>query len=365
MPAMALATLERLATLVRDDDPSIPLTWLPADGRLQTCDASLKEVCTETINHLAQGFRSLRQDEFPMHFCAWGKARVGSTALSNLFGLAGFASYYQPVKCMLRTVFAGLRPMPWILPSAQECPRIFTKETQGPYTLGECLFIPLQILIEAGYPPSKLHLIVLERNPERSLASWLSKLTALQSPELLERYYVISALNANRVRSYAYRHGVPVTHFVYEASKEPLLAARALFNRLGLSRFFSDRAVTNWGERGQLDSLASHRIIYPSQPAIYDLPGLHGSDSGYRYRNSGSSISDEQRHLLEVTGVYQLYRDAVEICIRDLGLDEKTVATLFGREYPTPSAARFATFPPGMSGQMKNPEMHPETASLS
>jgi hypothetical protein len=332
MYAMKPTVLKNFADLVRDEDPSISSTWLPADGRLQMSGVSLDDACGDISKHLSRSFSGLREEDFPMHYCAWGKARVGSTALNNLFGLAGFPSYYQPVKSMLRTSFAGGLPEPWILPSAHEHPRIFTKETQGPYSLGECLFIPMQILIEAGYPPSKLHLIVMERDPERSLASWLRKLSALQPADTLLGYYVISALNANRVRSYARRHGVPVTHYVYEASKEPVTTSRALFARLGLSRFFSDGTVTDWGEHGQLDGSASHQIIYPPQPAIYDLPGLHGSDSGYRYQNGGSSVTDEQRRLLESTGVGQIYQDAVDACISDLGLDAATAARLFGQK---------------------------------
>jgi hypothetical protein len=331
MYAMKPTALRKFADLVRDEDANIPSTWLPADGRLQLSGVSLDDACSAISGRLAEGFRGMREEDFPMHYCAWGKARVGSTALNNLFGLTGFPSYYQPVKSMLRTAFAGGQPEPWILPSVDEHPRMFTKETQGPYTLGECLFIPLQVLIEAGYPPSKLHLIVLERNPERSLASWLKKLTALQPADMLLGHYVISALNANRVRSYAHLHGVPVTHYVYEASKEPVTAARALFARLGLSRLFADNTVTDWGEHGQLDGSATHQIIYPPQPTIYDLPGLHGSDSGYRYQNGGDSVTDEQLHLLEVTGVNQIYQDAVDSCISDLCLDGVTAARLFGQ----------------------------------
>lgn len=338
MYAMKHTVLKNFADLVRDEDPSISSTWLPADGRFQMSGLSLDDACSDISSHLSRSFRGLREEDFPMHYCAWGKARVGSTALNNMFGLTGFPSYYQPVKSMLRTAFAGQQPEPWILPSVQEHPRIFTKETQGPYSLGECLFIPMQILIEAGYPPSKLHLIVLERDPERSLASWLKKLSALQPAERLLEYYVISALNANRVRSYAQRHGVPVTHYVYEASKEPLTTSRALFARLGLSAFFSDGTVTDWGERGQLDGSESHQIIYPPQPAIYDLPDLHGSDSGFRYRNGGSSVTDEQRDLLESTGVDQIYQDAVDACISDLGLDAATAVRLFGQNRSAGSA---------------------------
>ena len=335
MHAMGLTDFKKFADRVVTADPRIDSTWLAADGRLQMHGVGLDRACEYIGKQLAKGFSGLSEDDFPMHYCAWGKARVGSTALSNLFGMAGFPSYYQPVKAMLRTAFAGQLPAPWILPSAYKHPAMFTKETQGPYTLGECLFIPMQVLIEAGYPPSRLHLIVLERDPERSLASWLSRLTMLQPVETLLRHYVISALNANRVRHYANQQGVPVTHFVYEASKEPVVAARALFTRLGLSRIFSDAAVTSWGERGQLDSATSHQIIYPPQPVIYDLPGLHGSDSGYRYRNGGTSISSEQRDLLEWTGVTKVYRDAVEACISDLGLDTETAARLFDRGDPT------------------------------
>jgi hypothetical protein len=359
MHAMKQTALRNFADLVRDEDPNISSMWLPPDGRLQLSGVALDDACAGIAARLAEGFRGLREEDFPMHYCAWGKARVGSTALNNMFGLAGFPSYYQPVKSMLRSAFAGQRPDPWNLPSTQEHPRIFTKETQGPYTLGECLFIPLQVLIEAGYPPSKLHLIVLERDPERSLASWLKKLTVLQPTDTLVAHYVVSALNVNRVRGYAQRQGIPVTHYVYEASKEPVTAARALFGRLGLSGLFSDRAVTDWGEHGQLDGSATHQIIYPPQPAIYDLPGLHGSDCGYRYQNGGDSVTDEQRRLLESTGVNQVYQDAVDACVSDLGLDAGTAARLFGRHAPTGfcfPAAAMATIQ--MAGRVNDLAIH-------
>jgi hypothetical protein len=330
MENISFADFRDFADRVRDEDPDIDSTWLPPDLPLQLHGVRLDDICKDVATCLAVGFKDLGEDDFPMHYCAWGKARVGSTALNNLFGLAGFPAYYQPVKSALRTAFAGDRPAPWILPAADSNPAIFTKETQGPYSLGECLFIPLRILIEAGYPPSKLRLIVLERDPERSLASWLNKLTTLVPAHALTKFHTIAALNANRVRSYARRHGVPITHYVYEASKEPLLTARALFAHLGISHVFNADAVTDWGERGHLDSATSHRIIYPPQPPIYDLPGLHGSDRQFHYRDGGTCVGDEERHLLETTGVYQMYRDAVTACIRDLNLDFGTATRIFG-----------------------------------
>src|SRR5919197_1521137 len=51
----------------------------------------------------------------------------------------------------------------------------YQTRTAGPYVLAESLFNPLQALIEAGYPPNRLHAIILDRAPASSLASWLDK----------------------------------------------------------------------------------------------------------------------------------------------------------------------------------------------
>jgi hypothetical protein len=51
------------------------------------------------------------------------------------------------------------------LPHAAVEPHIFCKDVGGPYLMAECLYIPLQMLIEAGYPADRLHLIMLDRDP--------------------------------------------------------------------------------------------------------------------------------------------------------------------------------------------------------
>ena len=293
-----IATLDSIACLVREDDPVIDSIWLPGDGHLQIEDHQLGAVCSTLAGYLRDGFRGRRHDEFPMHICAWGKAHAGSPAPYDLFGLAGVPSYYQPVKSALRTLFAGEAPAPWNLPTAERQPHIFSKETQGPYSLGECLFISLRVLIEAGYPPDRLHLIIVEHDPASVLASWLSRLAALQTQERLLHHCIIAALNVNRVRRYARRHGVPVTHYVHEAGKEPLGAARALFRRLGISR-----------------------RVEPLQAAGFERPGLYGSDSADGGRVGATTVADEHRRMLEEAGVYRTYRQAVAACIRDLDLD--------------------------------------------
>jgi len=336
--ATILDELDRMADRVRADDPSIDTAWLEPDDKFQLRGMTLDAALRETVDRLGEGFQALRPADFPTLYFGWGKARVGSTALNNLFGIAGLPSFYQPVKAVLRQVVADAPSAPWRLPSADTAPLIFCKETQGPYFLGECLFVPLQVLVEAGFPPDKLHLIVLDRDPARSLASWLNKLSHLVPPPVLMRHYVIAALSQRRIKRYAAQHGIPTTHFVYEASQEPLRAARELFERLGLADRFTEDAVTDWKDSGRLAS-AEARIIYPAQPAIYDVPGLHGSDTAYRFRNGGTVLTRAQQEFLARSGVRDVYREAVRSCIADLRLDATTSARLFGPADKSAAAA--------------------------
>ncbi len=325
-----IGELERLADRVRSEDPSLQAVVLEPNGKYQTRTLALDALTREVTQRLAQGFGGLGPEQFPTLYCAWGKCRVGSTALTNLFGVAGLPSYYQPVKTIARHRLLGGEGAPWLLPARTAHPQIFSKEMGGPYVLAECLYIPLQPLIEAGYPPDKLHLVLLDRDPSRSLASWLNKWSDRVPENTLIRNYVISALNAVRVKGYARRHGVPVTHYVYEASKEAVQSVLALFNRLGLSHRFTEGVVTDWKDMGQLESEKA-QIIYPDEPAVYHVPGLHGSDTAYKYRDRAMrSLSETQIEMLAHSGVVEVYNASVAGCVADLGLNAAASQRLFG-----------------------------------
>lgn len=323
---------ERLADLVRRAHPSLATRWLEPDGKYQTRGIALDAVTREVTNCLAGHFRERAPDDFPMLYCGWGKARVGSTALVNLFGIAGLPAYYQPVKAVLRHALTGGAKRPWILPMAADQPHIFSKDVAGPYLLAECLYIPLQMLIEAGYPVAKLHLIMLDREPAKSLASWFAKWSDRVPEAVLVKHYVLAALNTIRVERYARAEGVATTHYVYEASRNPVASVRSLFERLGLATRFSDAGVTDWSEMGQLESETA-RIIYPDEPAVYAVPGLHGEDTGYRYRDRGAASTDRYLEVLHRSGVQDVYRSSVLACVKDLGLDTAASANLFGLKF--------------------------------
>ncbi|CCD86944.1 conserved protein of unknown function [Bradyrhizobium sp. ORS 285] len=323
-------SIAEMATLIRTEHPSLDILPLAPVGAFQSRTATLETLMREVTECLAATFRERPAQDFPMLTFACGKARVGSTALSNLFGMTGMPSYYQPLKAMLRDAMVGRPLTPWIIPSSADEPNLFSKETIGPYVIAESLFNPLKLLIDAGYPSHRLHLIALDREPASALASWLDKLISRASDSTLLAHYVIAALSAARVSNYARQHGVPVTHYVYEVSKEPIASVRVLFDRLGLSGNFVENAVTSWQQPGQGHS-TNARVIFPSEAAIYKVPNLHTSDSAYRYQpRATGAVTPAQLELLERCGVNDVYRASVAACIRDLGLNAATSARLFG-----------------------------------
>ncbi|WP_257170567.1 sulfotransferase family protein [Bradyrhizobium sp. SRS-191] len=323
-------SIAEMATLIRTGHPSLDTMPLAPVGAFQSRTVTLETLMREVTECLAAGFRQRPAQDFPMLTFACGKARVGSTALSNLFGMTGMPSYYQPLKAMLRDAMVGRPLTPWIIPSSADEPNLFSKETIGPYVVAESLFNPLQLLIDAGYPSHRLHLISLDREPESALASWLDKLISRASDSTLLAHYVIAALSAARVSDYARQHGVPVTHYVYEVSKEPISSVRVLFDRLGLSANFAEDAVTSWQPPGQ-GHATNARVIFPSEAAIYKVPNLHTSDNAYRYQpRATGAVNPAQLELLERCGVNDVYRASVAACIRDLDLNATTAARLFG-----------------------------------
>jgi hypothetical protein len=324
-------SLKKMADLIRQQHSSLDSMLLSPSGEFQTRTVALSTLMREVTECLAASFRHRPAQDFPMLYFACGKARVGSTALSNLFGMTGMPSYYQPLKAILRDALVGRPLTAWAVPSASDEPNIFSKETIGPYVLAESLFNPLRLLIEAGYPQHRLQLIMLDREPASSLASWLDKLISRAPESTLVQHYVVAALSAARVASYAKQQGIPVTHYVYEVSKEAISSVRVLFDRLGLSSSFSEKAVTSWRETGQVPS-DNARVIFPSNEAkVYKVPNLHTSDSGYRYqRRATASLSETHLDTLERCGINDIYRDSVAACARDLGLNAATSARLFG-----------------------------------
>ncbi|SJM34285.1 conserved hypothetical protein [Mesorhizobium delmotii] len=98
---------------------------------------------------MARAFEDRSADSFPALAVSWGKCRVGSTVLTNLFAIVGLPSYYQPA----RQSYGSRR---WVSVARagraqwRDKPLVRCKEMTGPYLLAECLFDPIELLVAGG-----------------------------------------------------------------------------------------------------------------------------------------------------------------------------------------------------------------------
>jgi hypothetical protein len=317
-----------LRELAAADSPRLNQVPLPPDGRYQLQEATMASVTACVVDTLGAGFRGCRAEDFPLFVIGWGRCRVGSTAITNLFGVAGVPAYYQPVKTIARFVLTGGRGAPFPVPTREHA--IFAKEMAGPYVPYEALFNPVGCLLAAGWPADRLHLLVLDRAPRDSLDSWMAKWEEKIGRERVVENYLLSTLNYGRMRSFAAAEGVAVTHFPYEASRRPEATVSRLFDRLGIADRYSDRILTGWGEAGDLNS--DHAMVrYPVEPGPYVVPGLHGSADEYRYRpRRVELLSAEELAVADSEPVEASFRTSVQAFCDELHVEPELRAELFG-----------------------------------
>jgi hypothetical protein len=320
--------LHELADLIASNDPSLNTLHLAADGTFQTRDMSSESAASEVVSHLRGVFDRTDPCDLPHLYYGCGRARGGSTALTNVFGVAGIPSYYQPVKSVLRHVLNNTKAPEWDIGGGPK--HVFAKETFGPYTLAECLFQPVDMLVSAGYPAHKIDLIAFDREPMSALASWIAKWSGRVPVERLVFHFVLAGLNVQRVMRSAKLHGIRTTTYVYELSKDPVFAVGKLFDRLAIPSLFSAAAVTGWHEGGDLASERSS-IIFPDEPDIYHVPGLHSSDVAYRFHaRAAAEVPKPYVVLLEKMNAAASYGASIQSCISDLEIEPTKAKAIFG-----------------------------------
>lgn len=256
----------------------------------------------------------------PRLILAVGKCRVGSTPLNQIFGYCGVPSLYQPLKSLLRNALDGREPTATGIGRHRDAETVFVKETLGPYTRPESHFNPLQTLLAAGYPPARLELVLLERDPLAAFDSWLEHWSELLEPRRLVENFVLASLAVGRVRETARRRGIRVTHYAHEASLQPLAAMRALFSRLGLESRFLPEAVENLPPSSFRSPKAC--IFFPEVADWYCPEDTYRTWQSYRFRaRSRGSRRGADEAMMRTAGLFELYLDALESCERELALD--------------------------------------------
>ncbi|WP_328912964.1 MULTISPECIES: hypothetical protein [unclassified Streptomyces] len=317
-----------LAGLLSTQAPELPDTELPPDGRYQLTTTTVRAMDEAVNATLRAGFRGRPAEDFPTLVVGWGRCRVGSTAITNLFGIAGVPAYYQPVKTIARYELTGGTGSPFVLPDGETA--LFAKEMAGPYLAYECLFNPIRNLIESGWPADRLRLLVLDREPVASMDSWMAKWEERIGRSRVVDNFLLATANYPVVRRYAESAGVQVTHFPYEASRQPETTVARLFGRLGLSDRYRPDILTGWGAAGDLNS-ENALVRYPAEPEAYVVPGIHGNEKDYRFRQRTiSRLTEEEQDMARAPEVRDRYLESVARCCDDLGIGEPLRAELFG-----------------------------------
>lgn len=317
--------LHRLAAA---DDDALTSTPLPPDGRYQVVTTTVDEVTAQIVRTLRDGFAGRSPADYPLLVLGWGRCRVGSTAVTNLFGMAQAAAYYQPVKTIGRFALTDGEGSPWKLPDGE--PVLFAKEMAGPYVPFEALFNPARCLIEAGWPVDRLRLLVLDRQPRASLDSWMAKWVGKIGRARVVENFVLSTLNYARMRRYAAAEGLAVTHFPYECSRLPEETVSRLFARLDIGHLYRPEMLTGWGAAGDLNSDQS-KIHNPVEPEPYVVPGLHGNADEYRFRDRQvTALTEAELAVADSPEVVDSYQVSVTSCVQELDLPVPLRDKIFG-----------------------------------
>lgn len=243
-----------------------------------------------------------------------GPCRSGSSALLQAMSCAGYLSFFQPLKLVLRRHLAA-EPAPLTIPPGEQ--PIILKETLGPFLMAEATFDPLQVLLRGGYPAERVSMVVMAREPTGALASWRRSFAtaALYAGIDLAVFEAAYQNAANQYRDAA-AAGVSVTAYVPDAlagRTDPPL--EALFTRVGLS--FRPEAL-NWSNAPAFGA-ADSPIVREAEPMVFRSSGsLRGLKSSLRYEQPPRRLGIEHETAAP-RGAQAAYDSLVRACLRDLG----------------------------------------------
>lgn len=297
--------IDDLHEAVRADDPDLRKRVLGAGLPFQVKETTLAELESAVADKVRSALGSRAPDGLPHIILCWSKCRAGSTAFANLFGRAGIPADYQPLKALFRFRLANEEMPEFDL--AEDAPTVCIKETSGPYTIAECLFNPLSVLLEAGYPAKRISLVVLERDPLATLDSWLRKWGERLPDETIVEHFILGSLNRIRVEASARRANIQTLIFRHESAADPIAPIRNIFEALGLADRFGESILKKWSiANDQIGSNGSVR--FPAEPEAFFNPRLHSGRRAFSYEAPRlAKIADWHRRRLAECGLDALY----------------------------------------------------------
>ena len=260
--------------------------------------------------HLVEEVQARFGSSRPRLILCCGKCRVGSTPLANVFGHSGLPTFYQPIKTLLRHLLVDQACPHWTLETEE--PVVFIKETFGPYVDAECSFDPLKVLLDAGFRENDITLLLIERDPMTTLASWWHCWQdRIESDVFLDRFFAASS-NVHRLAGLADRTGIPVEFYLHEESKTPEIAMPNLFERLGLGQRFSPSVMQGW-TRGDSLTGSNTAVTFFRQPSDYCIEEIHLDLDEYRFvrrQPASSKFVLREQDMAMIAALDRLYQTA-------------------------------------------------------
>lgn len=252
--------------------------------------------------------------------------RSGTTAHLRIFSQAGLPSYHQPLKFILRAQLEG-EDIQYHIPNNKS---VFIKEAIGPYTDSESTFNPVEILLKAGVPSEKIHLIIMLREPLSTITGWIQAFSFKTERDILVQNAITAYHTVQKVRKEALLLGLRTTTLVYEAFRDhdPSIVLNKLFQELEL--VFSSEILSGWNSLPPLKSTESN-IFFPPQPELewYSGHNIHKkietSDSFFYNFKSPDLISQtllpNQIAFAYKQKLFDIYEEFRIACSKQLNID--------------------------------------------
>jgi hypothetical protein len=245
----------------------------------------------------------------PQIFLICGPCRSGTTAFANNFTVAGMESHMQPIKSVLREQAAGESSIPQEIVFHNDHV-VLVKETFGAQEEVE-LYNPVYILIEAGYPPSKINVVGLVREPVAAFDSWM-RLWGSVDGDIYERAYKLMQDIERDCAMYDVKYLQYVPEII--ARNDPKNVISAVEKYFGYSNAAGN--LTGWVGQpkfGDQDDRLSHLHFYDSPPEEF-ISGVR-EWGGYVYRDTASRTD----HVVPNSAI-AIYKMHKAECEKKLGL---------------------------------------------
>ena len=262
--------------------------------------------CGVPLNAVAERLHLPKPGGCPQLIVLGTTCRSGGTALLNCFARAGYRGFFQPMKSILRRLSLGM-DAEWSL--AQGTEPVVIKESFGPYFREECLLNPVELLLDSGAPPDRIHYVCMLRDPRQVAASWRQwfwNVPGLPRPTrdaLVWAYY-----QSTLIRRGCVEQQISTTTFLCEdvLSLGASAALTGLFDRLGLK---CSEEVLDWTGMPQFchpDSLVSGI----REPEVFRIAGiLDRVRFGKRFDYCPRSLKEEDCAWLDTWALDSLRAD--------------------------------------------------------